>query len=188
MTTNEQNKSSPWLNAQGEELGQEELRLISTDWSIAQWESYAKFLAEKEASPIKEIPVRTKVLNKLYDSYLLQEENEKKIFDYLGEQDDLPHLKEALDVALNSLDTKEREIIKLAFWENKTQREMANKYQISRTRYRYLLNRGLRRLKTRLLAELIALNVQKQVGGSPHPVPKKPISEGQVKLNEEVPY
>ena len=128
----------PWLDRRGRMPTNEKLKTVSKNWDGSTWENYLGWQdgisCESMISPQK------------YER--LKESMEHSIFEpSLNATEDLPSNKLDLTMLLHRLTTRQRQIIKLVFWESLSDREIAKQLSISRGTVQDLRERSLQKLK-----------------------------------------
>ncbi len=130
------NEKPPWLLVNGKDTPEELLKTLTPNWDADTWEKYLEWyetqLGESQVHPRK------------YDK--ICEEQEESIFvNAQSSADD--DLKAAINALIQDLTNLELKVVKLIFWESKSQRDAADILNISRRTVRDAKKRALDRIK-----------------------------------------
>ncbi|MDB5036781.1 MAG: hypothetical protein JWQ35_309 [Bacteriovoracaceae bacterium] len=136
---------NPWLNSDGTRKADDEIRKISKDWDPATWEAYLQTHERR----LKEV-----LLHGSNDIENFSVNAVAVLFD-MAESESNPHLKRAVQIALNKLSNRENQILRLVFWDGKTTRDIAEELNISRFNVRRALERGLIKIREIFVANEI---------------------------------
>jgi RNA polymerase sigma factor (sigma-70 family) len=132
-------RNPPWLNSDGTRKTDDELRALSKTWGPSIWE---KYLESIEVAP-------TELL--AHYGHSIEEtavEDGVRILFSLSSESMFPHLRAAVNVALSRLTPRQYEMLKLHFYERKSQPEIANILGISRSTVRDGIHAALQRMRT----------------------------------------
>lgn len=129
------NQDKPWLDEKGHLLSDHELKQISKDWNQEIWEKYLESLdvglSDRQSHP------------KDYDE--MAEKMEHTCFEF-SQTDTDDETKDKIAKVLVSLSPQQQTIIKMIFWEGRSERFIANKLRVSRYTIKTLKKRALRKL------------------------------------------
>lgn len=129
-------KKKPWLNEDGSLMCTSTLKKVSKSWSARTWEEYLKTLERSRTES-------------LMDSFQMFKKIAKKIElpDYsLEEGQDISKFKDEIENAFETFSKLEAQVIKMIFWEDCSERTIAEKLNLSR--------RSIRTIRVRALAKL----------------------------------
>lgn len=127
----------PWLDQEGYALSDEQLRVVSKSWDQSIWEAYLKTLE----TPLKESQVSTKKFDRISEGI------DFSVFEY-SDSDSKPVPIGRLQVGLDTLTIRQRQVVELIFFRAKSSREAALLLGLSQSTIRDLKRKGLRKLKT----------------------------------------
>ena len=143
-------QSKPWHNPDGTPKSLDELKKISKDWSIRQWEDYALSL---------EVPQRETLLE---GSEIEQYSNEQNAFDDregCGDEHNL-QLKKIMLEEVSKLPTKQRYLIDLLFKQGMSLSQVARELGVCRSTVMRNRNRLLEKLRVKILTQTHTLDVE----------------------------
>ncbi len=126
----------PWLTASEVELPTSELKEISKSWDEQTWNDYLKWFQSGCSEKL--------VSKKVYD--VISEELEKNIFENFGYQT-CPKLQSFCDHLLSILPSHQQQILRLYFFEGKSLKEIAFKFNRSDRTISYNKNTAITALK-----------------------------------------
>ena len=129
----------PWKDESGQTLADSILKETSKNWSQDNWEAYLKW----SETPLSESLMAQGSFIEMADS------SQAKIFENI-EQCTPISLKNKVANFLELLTPRQREILRMIFWENKSEREIAAHLKISRSTVKQLKKRVLRSKSTAL--------------------------------------
>ena len=147
--------------SKGESLCSHEVRKNSKKWSLQDWKDYEQFLSEEQITdqalweiylkkletPLRELLIEPEqydfLSGKLKAQFLPEDEKVRK-----G-----PYLKykKHLYDAIKTLSDREWEVIEGIFWDQKTQRQLARKMNISKTVVAVYAERAMKKIKAYIL-------------------------------------
>ena len=123
----------PWKDINGEDLSDENLRTASQNWSQSAWEAYLRN---------SETPLSESLLTQLLD-FEITDSSQSEFFER-SEQCAPNALKSGVKLYLDQLTPRQRQILRLTFWDNKSEREIAADLKISRSTVKEIKKRVLR--------------------------------------------
>ena len=136
-------KAKPWLNKDGSLKNDEELKKISKSWSQATWEAYLDSLETKQQESLLDEPG---------DIENLSEEEYKDFWMLVDkEEEEKERLKELVRASLDELTHKERKVIRKMFWEDKSERTIANEMRIPHSNVSKLKSKAFKKIKKFIL-------------------------------------
>lgn len=139
------NENKPWLNERGEPLYLTELREISKSWDEKTWNAY---LESQEHGRQEHLADDFNDLLRVHD----REEAMRRYFEeeFGGPPEELPETFDpnAVARALSELTHLEKEVFILTFWNGKTEREIAQCLEHSKSKIRRIYERAMQKMKT----------------------------------------
>jgi RNA polymerase sigma factor (sigma-70 family) len=129
------NQDKPWLDSKGHIISGEELKAISKDWDQLIWEKYLDSIDVTLSD--RQIGLQK------YDA--LAESMPHTCFEF-SQTDADDETKDKIAQVLEQLTPQQQKIIKMIFWEGRTERGIAKELRISRTTVQTLKKRSLRKL------------------------------------------
>ena len=135
----------PWLDQNGNPLCDTNLKLISKGWNQKTWEEYLSWL---------ELPLReSQLCPEAFQE--MAEKMEESVFSLSASKNWLPEQDSKLyaEALLNKLTPKQKTVLKMIFWEEKTEREIAAHLGIARGTVSDIKNRALLKIKSSLAGE-----------------------------------
>lgn len=126
----------PWLDVHGRELPIDVLRLESQSWNLATWEAYLGTIEQ---------PIRETLLSAANYSLALEIQTQT-IFESLHWANSSARLPNPM-ISLNDFSQKQRRIIELIFWKDKSERDTAKILGLSRSSVKTTKKRVLVALK-----------------------------------------
>ena len=132
----------PWLDQNGTPLSDTKLKLISKGWNQKTWEEYLSWFEW----PLQESQLSPEVYQEM------AEKMEESVFSLSASKSWLPDQDSKLyaEALLNKLTPKQKTVLKMIFWEEKTEREIAAHLGIARGTVNDIKNRALLKLKSSL--------------------------------------
>lgn len=131
----------PWLNDDKTIKSDEEILLISQNWTANEWDNYLKdtvgTLEDDDLSFFENMD--TEVTYERAD-----------FLAWLRTTADYPHFQDALHLAMNSLSKRERDVIELRFWGDMQNKEIAKKLGVSISTVKTFRQRGLDKIEKEL--------------------------------------
>ena len=129
------NQDKPWLDQKGHALSDVELKLISKDWTQEIWEKYLDSIDVTLSD--RQIGIQK------YD--VLAESMPHTCFEF-SQTDADDETKDKIAKVLLKLSPQQQKIIKMIFWEGRSERFIANELRVSRYTIKTLKKRSLRKL------------------------------------------
>ena len=137
----ERNPMPPWQNEDGSFKSDREISQLGKRWSTKEWDTYLKnFETQITENPIDPNNIQY-CTNDTIASFFMT----------VTESDQHPALSQAARICINSLPSKQKQIVRMIFWENMTQTEAAKKLGISRSAVQTSLRRAKDSLKNMLV-------------------------------------
>lgn len=140
-------QAMPWLNSKGQMLPDKKLKDISRRWDQETWEKYLNYLdgtiSEQQIHP--------------NDYEKMSEKMEKSCWD-LTQSDADRDSKSLVNTLFKELSTHQRKILKMIFWEGRSERFIARELNISRGTVNTIRKRALKRLNALLRPEVSAIS------------------------------
>ena len=134
--------TKPWLNGDGKLKSNEEMKKISKSWSADTWEAYLSSLETQQTECLLEDPTQIENLsNEAHEDFWALIDRDEQ-----GKRDK-SQLRSLIQTCLDVVSPREREILKKIFWENKSERAVADELGISRNSLKVLKSRGLSKIK-----------------------------------------
>jgi DNA-binding CsgD family transcriptional regulator len=131
----------PWLDIHGRALPDDVLKIESKSWSEKTWAEYLK-------------TIETPMSESLISNFIHQlDQQTESLFDRAQIRTDLL-LVEHVRRGLNSLTAKQRSIVRMVFWENKSEREIASEFRTSRSTVKVQKKRSLLKLSKAITLDL----------------------------------
>ena len=156
---------APWLSRNGNAKSADELKKISKLWSANVWESYLKTLEVSQ----KEMMIDDhRVFMALAEKSAIQDWYKEKNID-------VELFKTKILEAFEFFSETEAKVIKMTFWENKSERAIAKKMDVARRTVRKAKERALRKLNKYFIGLLEDL--------AAHDAAQFPINEGGMNQN-----
>ncbi|MGE3756117.1 MAG: RNA polymerase sigma factor [Pseudobdellovibrionaceae bacterium] len=129
----------PWLNEKGHELSDYDLKEVSKNWDQETWERYLQYLdgtlSEQQIRPYD------------YDDMAEKMDFTCWTFSQSDADDDI---KKFVGAILKTLTRQQQRILKMTFWEGRSERFIADELRISRSTVKTLKKRVLKRLAKEL--------------------------------------
>lgn len=133
----------PWLNSKGQMLSDKKLKEISPRWDQDTWEKYLNYLdgtlSEQQFHP------------NAYED--MSEKMEKSCWE-LTQSDADRDSKSLVNSLFRELSTHQRKILKMIFWEGRSERFVARELKLSRSTIKVIKRRALKRLNALLRSEV----------------------------------
>jgi len=134
--------NKPWLNTDGTYKNDEELKIISKDWSAKTWEVYLDSLESRRTETLLPEP------NSMDD--FSDEQCFKQVISFLSDRN-YPNVRRAILIALGYLSRRERQVLVKKYWENKGYKTISKELGITKDSARVYIDRGLKKMKSLLL-------------------------------------
>lgn len=128
----------PWLNEDGSEKTDEELKKISVHWSPETWERY---LLSKETY------LREQIFEENIDIDQIHAEKYSDTLVYLSETKQYDAVRKRLERALKKLSNLQREVIFRTYWAGQSQRQIAEEMGKAKTTICVAHKRAIAQLK-----------------------------------------
>lgn len=136
-------QAMPWLNSKGQMLSDKKLKTISRQWDQETWEKYLNYfdgtLSEQQFHP------------NAYDE--MSEKMEKSCWE-LTQSDADRDSKSLVNSLFKELSTHQRKILKMIFWDGRSERFVARELKLSRSTVKVIKRRALKRLNALLRSEV----------------------------------
>ena len=129
------NKAKPWLDEFGSLLTSAQLKKHSESWSHEVWEEYLRTIE----SPLSESQLSPSNFDELAE---MQTENIFSFSELCADDD----LKAQIKIMLNVLTKKQKRVMEMIYWENKSERQIATILKIHQTSVRDFKRSALKRL------------------------------------------
>ena len=152
----------PWLKKNGEMKSIDELKAISKSWSAQTWECYLKTLEVSQKE----------VLMDAHHAFMALAEKSSINDWYKDTPVDIELFKNRIKEASELFSEMEAKVIRMIFWENKSERAIAQELNVARRSIRTLKGRALQKLN-----QYFSKVLEKSVA---HDVAQYPINEGNV--------
>ncbi len=139
------NERKPWFNEKGEPLSIAELKEITKSWDEKTWQDYSESLEHYRREHLAddfESLVRDHDREEGLRRYFEAERGDSSIQEEMGE-----YAERAVASALNNLSHLEREVLILTLWEGKTEREIAECLEHSKSKIRRIYERALKKMR-----------------------------------------
>ncbi len=133
------NQDKPWLDCKGHVISDEELKAISKDWDQLIWEKYLESLdvtlSDRQPRPCD------------YDE--MAEKMEHTCFEF-SQTDADDETKDKITQLFRQLSPQQQKILKMIFWEGRSERFIAQNLRVSRYTIKTLKKRSLKKLSALL--------------------------------------
>ncbi|MBI2519475.1 MAG: sigma-70 family RNA polymerase sigma factor [Bdellovibrio sp.] len=126
----------PWLGQNGLPLSDKELKLASRRWDLKTWEEYLSWFDIQ----LKETQISPTIYNKIADNL------EESIF-ALCSSNENSHAIASFNKFLSVLTPKQKIVIEMIFWQNKSEREIAKHLGVSRPAIQNIKKRALAQIE-----------------------------------------
>ena len=167
-------RQKPWTNKKGEALSDKELKKVSKDWSLRDWEKY--LLGFEKPMHRNEVPCDPQVLDgglsdliekhedrglhtKTFSRNELEEELLKKSTESISSKEKEKSAQEELEQiekerfihrALDKLSLKQKKVIHMIFWEDLTERQVGGRLGIGQSAVHSIKKRAFKFLEKEL--------------------------------------
>jgi DNA-binding CsgD family transcriptional regulator len=128
---------TPWLDVNGKTMPDEYLKMHSQGWSMETWVEYLKSLE----TPMRETLISDHAFNQKLDQ---QSENFFERAQCLCPT----ALANKVSQAIERLSGRQSQILQMVFWQNLSEREVANQLGISRPSVQVMKKRAIKRLES----------------------------------------
>lgn len=149
MTTT---NNKPWNNSNGTRKSDSEIKLICQFWSASTWDRFLKETTEKSC------------IEKLADNSRSFETSSEyiQISSLFSETtfEDHEYFRPFIRAAMKRLTSRQYLILKMIFWENKTEYEVSKILNIARGAVNCSKNRALQKLKDGIISEALKQEVE----------------------------
>jgi RNA polymerase sigma factor (sigma-70 family) len=126
----------PWQDDNGKMLSDENLRALSQGWDKETWDDYLKSL---------ETPMRETLISD--QAFTLKLDQQVGSFFELSQCTCSSRLAGRVSQALECLTQRQRQILQLTFWANKSERDIASQLGISRSTVKVMKYRAIKKLR-----------------------------------------
>ena len=131
-------KTCAWRRDKGSLKSIKELKHDSKIWSLDTWNKYLKSLEKRH---------REESLHKAqFTESVLDEDYSDMVFSF-SNGNKFTHLASSLNALMRELSPRECKVLKMIYWEQLSQRKVAQNLKISRRHLRIILHRGLKKLE-----------------------------------------
>lgn len=144
MESSKKEKQLPWLNVDGTKKTDEEIERLGKNWSAEIWNHYL----DSSVGTLRDGPLS--FFHDMDTEEILEKATVIKFFHEKKYHEDL---ETALLIALDSLTSKERFIIKESFWKDTPDKDIAKKMESSHESVRVLKSRALKKLSKTLIGQ-----------------------------------
>lgn len=133
------NDQFPWLDKKLRKLPDEQLKVVSASWPPEIWEKYLSWFE----TPMAETLISSSIYNRECEKQI------KSVFS--GAQPNAEtYLRQKIQRYLDSLNPKQKQIIKMSYWHGRSERQIAEKLKISRTRVRQIKAQAISKISNQL--------------------------------------
>jgi RNA polymerase sigma factor (sigma-70 family) len=139
------NSEKPWLNQNNQPISDDLLKIVSKGWSSKTWEKYLNWYE----TPLQEAQISTKAYDFISDNLEESVFKTSHVIDYKA--------KSIVQNLLKHLTIKQRQILELIYYKNYTEREIANKFNISRSVVKSTKKKALTKLRQLNIKQLCLL-------------------------------
>lgn len=136
----------PWLCENGKRLSDEQIKTVSKSWDAITWEHYLCWFE----SPMAETLIPERSYDRKAEAMI------ETIFVRTQSHAD-DSLRNRVGKVLDGLTVKQRRIVEMTFWQGKSERQIADELNLSRSTIKVTKRRALSKLATLLRAAVIAL-------------------------------
>ena len=143
----------PWLNEDGSLKSDAEIKKLGQTWSQETWTRYldatmGKFdVWNKRLNAMVGVPNKRVVFFPYMDTAAMASRAQFSDFISDSDKDSYPSLDSACQVAIKGLSKKERSVLKMIFWEEKSPSEIAKELKITPSTVRVLKMGALKKLR-----------------------------------------
>lgn len=134
---------APWLNEDGSEKSEQELRELSKNWSPETWDAYLQTV---------EIEAQEEMFDEDTDFNELSEEDCINFIYTILETPDYQHLETALHACLKSLPNTQYRVIHEMYWNRLSERQVAKQLSISKGTVQRAKERALEKIREMFLS------------------------------------
>jgi RNA polymerase sigma factor (sigma-70 family) len=143
---NEYLKSKPWLNSKGKMRSDRQIKKLGQSWSASTWEEFLKATVDVE-DPNEDVTDSFPFM----DTVIVANSNE--FLSYLRNINEYSSLKVYLGHALKKLSSRQRQIMRMKYWDGLTAEEIQTNLRISQDTIRTTKAVATKKLKEILLCE-----------------------------------
>ncbi len=140
---NQTKRQKPWVDVNGDELGTDQIRELSPSWDAETWEAYLTW-RESERHESLVAPAH-------YDE-LVDAQTENIFSQVHGSSPEMD--RKICDELLNTLAPRDAEILRMIYFEGKTERQIALTLDLSRAAIQKIKKLALQRLRARAGAKV----------------------------------
>ena len=135
-------KSKPWLDENGNPKSDKQLKEISKTWSESTWEDYLRAFESESKESLLEDPLEVENLSTYDHEYFWKLVDRDKT-----KERSLKRLRDIIQICLGEISPRERTVLRKIFWEDKSERNIANELGISCGSVNVFKKRGLSKIK-----------------------------------------
>ncbi len=140
---NQTKRQKPWVDFNGDELGTDQIRELSRSWDAETWEAYLTWREDERHESL--------VTPSKYDE-LVDAQTESIFAQVHGSIPDVD--REICEELLNTLSVRDAEILRLIYFEGKTERQIASVLNLSRAAIQKIKKQALQSLRIRAGAKV----------------------------------
>lgn len=145
MTQKQITQSRPWLSAVGTMLPDEKIKALSKDWSAETWEQFLTETVEKESAYQRDLPAFVSPTALDCFSETIWEGSTSEAMDDIA--------KGLRRICHNHLTPRQQHIVRATFWQDLSERQIADFLGVSRSTVRTQKLRALEKIKAQVEAE-----------------------------------